>query len=1218
MSDNQTKKRTSGRNTQGIPPARFDSEIYDMSLTHSPKAKTPSHNPQNEPLNAASTSTPPANLNNVNSSSSSQHQKTPVNSQASVPKPANEIIELKKHVNAQMQQMQRQMQAIQTEILASTQQMQNTAKQMQEQFANLQSLSAMPSLISLLQQTQSQTPQLHVSHNPPSSHLPTSETQEPLNSPDRTSYHQPPPGSSITSDMSVHSSHSQNSLHLPQKKIYPLPTFTGLPEEWQTFYESFESTTTEFGYSNLHNIMRLRDSLKGRAKESVESLLGNSSKVAAILELLQETFGRPEQLIRSQIEKVRSVSPIANDNLEALVNYANKICNMATFLKNAKGEHHLTNPSLLSELVSKLSTNRQMQWAEKCLQLQEPATIVDFANRLSTLRRLANMVNDTLPIASTSANRRHVPTTTSQTSTRKFACVGVSSGHQCPVCNGECKGIKNCPTFLQMSLDDRWSKVKQIKTCFSCLKRGHQVKNCHQKGRCGVNGCQKPHHSLLHKTFPALESSSAVLSQPNMNTDAITQQTESQLDARRNCHATCHTENVLFQILPITIYGKQKQLTIYAFVDDGANVSMLHTDIANELNIHGERDFLELQWLNNHRTSQNTEKINITISGIGHYKDKYTISNIYLSADLSLPVQSCHMAHFLKSQECEKISKFPVHDYSNVRPMMILSLQHSFLTVPLEVPRLISEFGPIVTITRLGAILYGPIPGDKNNTNKHVLHFRRCSKTENNLLEDMNNMMRGYFDVETLGIKVYTKPLISKKNERAMQLLNKATKWVNGRYECPLLWKENVPLIPESYDMALRRLYSIEQKMAKNREYGIEYKAKIDDYIKKGYCRKLTTEEKEAKYDRVFYIPHFGVKNPNKKGIRLVFDAAAEINEFSLNKALISGPDLNNPLISILFKLREGPIAVCGDIKEMFHQIGVTKMDQNCQRFLWRNGDVNSPVDIYVMELLIFGATCSPTIAQFVKNLNAKKFLDTLPRAVRGITDRHYVDDYVHCFQSEEDAVKILKEVIKIHKVAGFHLHGIKSNSKKVLDECGNPDGDKGSSGNTFCYDGVERILGIRWVPATDVFCFDLKLNKVDGRILRGKKIPTKREMLCLNMSIYDPFGFVSDFMVTSKIIMQSVWKSGIQWDEELPKEIYGRWKFWLAQLPNIVKFNVPRYYNPTYHNNDVELHIFTDASEDAMAAVGYWRVILQRCCSGSGPTTGCTNNTWQIEWRKF
>ena len=94
--------------------------------------------------------------------------------------------------------------------------------------------------------------------------------------------------------MRLHTSESNQTMSGRQKKIYPLPIFEGAPEDWSTFYEAFESTTHEFEYSNLHNIMRLKASLKGKAKETVEALLSSSANVSSIIDILKETFGRPE------------------------------------------------------------------------------------------------------------------------------------------------------------------------------------------------------------------------------------------------------------------------------------------------------------------------------------------------------------------------------------------------------------------------------------------------------------------------------------------------------------------------------------------------------------------------------------------------------------------------------------------------------------------------------------------------------------------------------------------------------------------------------------------------------------------------------------------------------------------------------------------------------------------------------------------------------------
>lgn len=110
-------------------------------------------------------------------------------------------------------------------------------------------------------------------------------------------------------------------------------------------------------YTDLQNIIRIREALIGSARETIESLLSSSRNVSAIIETLKETYGRPEILIKSQIQKVRLYPNIVDGKLDQLIDFATKVNNMATFLKSVDGAHHLCNPSLLSELVSKLPTN---------------------------------------------------------------------------------------------------------------------------------------------------------------------------------------------------------------------------------------------------------------------------------------------------------------------------------------------------------------------------------------------------------------------------------------------------------------------------------------------------------------------------------------------------------------------------------------------------------------------------------------------------------------------------------------------------------------------------------------------------------------------------------------------------------------------------------------------------------------------------------------------
>ena len=69
---------------------------------------------------------------------------------------------------------------------------------------------------------------------------------------------------------------------------------------------------------------------------------------------------------------------------------------------------------------------------------------------------------------------------------------------------------------------------------------------------------------------------------------------------------------------------------------------------------------------------------------------------------------------------------------------------------------------------------------------------------------------------------------------------------------------------------------------------------------------------------------------------------------------------------SLIF-IRLKAIAVCGDIEEMFHQIFIRQKDRDVQRFLWRDCNQNLEPEVYVIDVMIFGASCAPSISQYIK-----------------------------------------------------------------------------------------------------------------------------------------------------------------------------------------------------------------------------------------------------------
>lgn len=290
-------------------------------------------------------------------------------------------------------------------------------------------------------------------------------------------------------------------------------------------------------------------------------------------------------------------------------------------------------------------------------------------------------------------------------------------------------------------------------------------------------------------------------------------------------------------------------------------------------------------------------------------------------------------------------------------------------------------------------------------------------------------------------------------------------------------------------------------------------KVKIEEYVSKGYARRLSSQEVAEGHHRSWYLPIFPVLNPNKPGkLRIVWDAAATAQGVSLNSVLLKGPDQLASLTSVIYKFRENPIAICGDIMEMFHQVKIREEDQNFQRFLWSPNAAQEP-DVYVMTVMTFGATCSPCSAQFVKNKNADDFVSMFPRAVPSIRENHYVDDLMDSVATEAEAIKLATEIRHIHQQGGFHIRNWISNSSLVLKALKSEPTDSKDL-NVDVELGTEKVLGMWWCTASDFFTYKLTTNPNQAEILFAHRRPTKREVLRILMTIFDPLGLLAHFLM--------------------------------------------------------------------------------------------------------
>lgn len=253
---------------------------------------------------------------------------------------------------------------------------------------------------------------------------------------------------------------------------------------------------------------------------------------------------------------------------------------------------------------------------------------------------------------------------------------------------------------------------------------------------------------------------------------------------------------------------------------------------------------------------------------------------------------------------------------------------------------------------------------------------------------------------------------------------------------------------------------------------------------------------------------------------------------------------------------RVGKVAVCGDIAEMFHQINVIERDMHAQRFLWwdKNDAISKP-SVYVMRALTFGISCAPCIAHYVRNFNAEKFKEIYSRAVEAIQNNHYVDDFIDSVDSNQQAIELATHVKFIHAAAGFHIRNCSSNSREVIIHLKEGLGQNQSPKDLA---ETEKVLGMYWDPNKDSFVYIFRFARLRRDVFVDDVVPTKRELLQVLMSIFYPLGLISCYTTTLKILLQEVWRSGIDWDTELFDTLLPKWHRWKTVIAHIASVETP------------------------------------------------------------
>ena len=334
---------------------------------------------------------------------------------------------------------------------------------------------------------------------------------------------------------------------------------------------------------------------------------------------------------------------------------------------------------------------------------------------------------------------------------------------------------------------------------------------------------------------------------------------------------------------------------------------------------------------------------------------------------------------------------------------------------------------------------------------------------------------------------------------------------------------------------------------------------------------------------KTWYIPHHGVYHPSKpEKIRVVFDCSAEFYGKSINKELLSGPDLTNQIIGIMTRFRE-KIAFMTDIEAMYHQVLLPDDHQTFLKFLWWSTDIDDEPQDFMMHAHMFGGISLASCSNYAPRRTAIDNKDVYGTdAATALLRNFYMDDLLKSIKYVQTA-KQLVENVNMCKSGGFNLTKFMSNTKELLatipEEKRKDVKDKDLSGDL----PNNKPLGICW-DIEDTFSFKINL---DGKPIAQRGL--------LSRSIYNPLGFATPSVLDGRRILQSLCNKNVQWDEIIQQDVQSDWAMWVKQMNQLENLPISRCIQPADFGEikSVTLHHFSDASENGYGQCTWFNIRL-------------------------
>ena len=1005
-----------------------------------------------------------------------------------------------------------------------------------------------------------------------------------------------PPPRATASATRDDASARETKVKLPKLTIQP---FKGELTAWTTFWDAYEvAIHSNRSLSDIERFNYLRSLLQGPALDAITGLTLTAANYREAVEVLSKRFGNKQRIIDKHMEALLSLDAVPSDtNLKALRHLYDAIESQVRGLKSM-GVTPETYGSLLSSVVVakippeiRLIISRKIGDGDRKLD-DLMAILLD---EVQARERAA--ASDVSPVKSRERSGRNHSTAAAllaSTGGGPLACYYCQQPHLASAC----KSVT--------AVEERKRILREAGRCFVCLRRGHVVRQCTSRGRCShcrgrhhgsICGNQKPAEGEAKppdsregapvKTNPSGTNPAAAPFKPDTSTTLWTNSSQA----------------VLLQTAKAAGFNPanpKRSGHVRVVFDTGSQRSYVTEHVARNLSLveEGEQPLTILTFGSNR---EQTRVCKFVTMGLASRDGMTKQLRLFVVPTICEPI-ACQPISFCQS-DFSHLAGIDLADASDGNESMkvdiLIGSDQYWELVTGETRR--GDTGPVAIRTMFGWVLSGP-------TSRHVADAAAACLVTHTLRVDglsresqvLDDRLRSFWDLESFGIIDATNAVHDEFTTTVQQ--------VEGRYEVQLPWREGHPVLHDNYQLSLKRLHGLMKRLKQDPAILHEYDATIKSQMQQGIVEivKCTDEPPE----RVHYLPHHAVVRRNKETtkVRVVYDASARADGPSLNECLHVGPKLNQKILDVLLRFRVHRVAIVADIEKAFLMVSVAKKDRDVLRFLWFKDACTEHQDLIELRFsrVVFGVSSSPFLLNATIQHHLQKYETEYPDLVGRLRRSLYVDDLATGAESEEQAYEMFVSAKEIMKEAGFNLRKFYTNSRMFQArvnpiDCLEPVEDRRplateeleesyasltlGSGQRL-RQGEQKVLGVRWDTSSDQLLFNLEEIASTAKVLT----PTKRTIVSLVGSFYDPLGYLAPVVVHFKIFLRQLCKAKLDWDQPLPPELLKEWMVLSQSLQYTQPSSITRGYLSGLQGEPISYTLcgFCDASEKAYAGVVY------------------------------